>query len=353
MLAHAATPAAREASRSGEQIYADACVACHGGRGTGAPRALRGFELQPPDFTDCSFATREGNPDWLAMVHRGGPARGFDPMMPAFEGALTDEEIDRVIGYLRTFCAEPGWPRGELNLPRAFFTEKAYPEDEAVLTSGIALQGRGSVANELAYEKRLTKRVQLEIAVPFAFQDIDGASGWVGGIGDLALAVKGVLFESLPAGSILSAGAELSFPTGDEARGLGTGTWAATPFVSYGQLLPASAFVQAQAGVDLTFDTAKAPREWFARAAVGRSFTQGRWGRLFTPMVEALATRGFAASDAVEWDLVPQMQVTLSARQHVRADVGVRVPLFQPSAATALYVYLLWDWFDGSLTEGW
>jgi len=195
--------------------------------------------------------------------------------------------------------------------------------------------------------------VQLEIAVPFAFQDIDGASGWVGGIGDLALAVKGVLFESLPAGSILSAGAELTFPTGDEARGLGTGTWAATPFVAYGQLLPASAFVQAQAGVDLTFDTAKAPREWFARAAVGRTFTQGRWGRLFTPMVEALATRGFAASDAVEWDLVPQMQVTLSARQHVRADVGVRVPLFQPSAATALYVYLLWDWFDGGLTEGW
>jgi hypothetical protein len=193
----------------------------------------------------------------------------------------------------------------------------------------------------------------MEVAVPFTFQDINGASGWVGGIGDLALAVKGVLFESLPAGSILSLGAELTFPTGDEARGLGTGTWAATPFLAYGQLLPASTFLQAHAGVDLTFDTAKAPREWFARAAVGRMFTQGRWGRLFTPMVEALATRGFAASDEVEWDLVPQMQVTLSARQHVRADVGVRVPLFRPSAATELNFYLLWDWFDGSLAEGW
>jgi mono/diheme cytochrome c family protein len=351
--AGAASPAEREASRSGEQIYADACVACHGVRGAGAPRALRGFELQPPNFTDCNFATREGNADWLAMVHRGGPARGFDPMMPAFGGALTDEEIDRVIAYLRTFCAEPGWPRGELNLPRAFFTEKAYPEDEAVLTSGIALQGRGSVANELAYEKRLTKRVQMEIAVPVTFQDIGGTSGWVGGIGDIALAVKGVVLESLPAGSILSAGAELTFPTGDEARGLGTGTWAASPFLAYGQLLPASAFVQAQAGAELPFDTAKAPNEWFARAALGRIFTMGRWGRLVTPMVEALATREIAPGAEIQWDLVPQMQVTLSTRQHVRADVGVRVPLYRPSAATELHLYLLWDWFDGGLGEGW
>lgn len=353
-LGRAASPADREASRSGEQIYADACAACHGARGTGAARALRGFALQPPNFTDCGFATREPNTDWLAMVHRGGPARGFDPMMPAFGDALTDDEIDRVIGYLRTLCTEEGWPRGELNLPRAMFTEKAYPEDEAVLTTGVALQGTGSIANELVFERRLTKRVRLEIAVPFAFQDGGaGGSGWAGGIGDLAVAAKGVLLESLRAGAIVALTGELTFPTGDAARGFGTGTWAVAPFLHYGQLLPAQAFLQVQLGAEFPFDTAKAPREGVARAALGRMFTMGRWGRLVTPMVEVLAVRELSSGADVEWDLVPEAQVTLSARQHVRTAAALRVPLYRPSAATELYVYLLWDWYDGGLGEGW
>jgi hypothetical protein len=162
-----------------------------------------------------------------------------------------------------------------------------------------------------------------------------------------------VLLESLAAGSILSAGAELTFPTGDASRGLGTGTWAASPFLAYGQLLPASAFVQAQLGAELPFDTAKAPNEGFARAALGRSFTMGRWGRLVTPMIEAVATREFTSGAEVQWDLVPQVQVTLSTRQHVRAAAGALVPLYRPSAATEFHVYVLWDWFDGGLGEGW
>ena len=48
--------------------------------------------------------------------------------MTAFVDALSDDEIARVIEYVRTFCRGPGWPRGDLNFPLAFFTEKAYPE---------------------------------------------------------------------------------------------------------------------------------------------------------------------------------------------------------------------------------
>ena len=52
--------------------------------------------------------------------------------MPAFGDALSPEDIALAVSHLRTFCTEAAWPRGDLNLPRAFFTEKAFPENEAV-----------------------------------------------------------------------------------------------------------------------------------------------------------------------------------------------------------------------------
>src|SRR6185436_15343887 len=131
-----AQPAAR-AGLSGEQLYRTACAACHGNDGRGQPIAVRGFELEPPDFTDCHLTTPEADLDWSSVIHQGGPARAFDRMMPAFGDELSDEEISKVIGHIRTFCAERGWPRGDLNLPRALVTEKAFPENEAVVTTTV------------------------------------------------------------------------------------------------------------------------------------------------------------------------------------------------------------------------
>ena len=38
---------------TGKQLYDAACAACHGPDGRGQPIAVRGFETDPPDFTDC------------------------------------------------------------------------------------------------------------------------------------------------------------------------------------------------------------------------------------------------------------------------------------------------------------
>ena len=130
--------------RTGAEIWDVACAACHGPDGAGQPRAVLGFDVHIPDLRDCTFATAEPTPDWFAVVHEGGPVRGFDRMMPAYGNALSDEEIARVVDYTRGFCRElPDWPLGDLNLPRALFTEKAFPENEVVLTSEIALARSG------------------------------------------------------------------------------------------------------------------------------------------------------------------------------------------------------------------
>ena len=103
---------------TGRDVYQTACVSCHGIEGKGAPRTAVGFDTRLPDFTDCSFATKEPDGDWSATIHNGGPARGFSPIMPAFRDVLDEEQIDNVIGHLRSFCTNRSWPRGELNFPR-------------------------------------------------------------------------------------------------------------------------------------------------------------------------------------------------------------------------------------------
>jgi hypothetical protein len=55
-----------------------------------------------------------------------------------------------------------------------------------------------------------------------------------------------------------------------------------------------------------------------------------------------------------EWDVVPQIQISLSKLQHVLLDVGVRIPLNErEERKPQVLVYLLWDWFDGGLFDFW
>jgi len=351
VLAPAAARAdASPPGRTGAQIYASACAACHGADGRGAPSSLTGLEVAVPDFTDCAFATPEPDADWLAVSHLGGPERVFDRRMPAFGEALAAEELQRTVDHVRTFCTSRAWPRGELNLPRALVTEKAFPENEAVLT--VTATG-DAVGNEFLYEKRLGPRSQIEVVVPVDFAQQE-SGGWKQGLGDAAFALKHALYHSHERGSIISVAGEVVFATGKEDLGLGKGVTVFEPFVSFGQVLPADSFVQAQAGFELPTDRDAAENEAFWRVALGKTFTRGRWGRAWSPMVELLGSRALVSGETTHWDLVPQMQVTLSRRQHIMMNAGVRFPLNDREGRdTRFMVYLLWDWFDGGLFEGW
>lgn len=340
------------APSSDRAVYAVACAACHGMDGRGA---AVDFEEELPDFSDCSFATREPDADWFGIAHSGGPTRAFSRMMPAFGKALSQRELQQALDHVRTFCPDRRWPRGELNLPRPLFTTKAFPEDEAVFTSTISTEGPTRVANKIIYETRIGPTAQIEVIAPFSYRE--GAGSGVGseaGVGDVALAYKRALWHDLRRGSIFSAAAELILPTGDDEKGLGSGTTILEPFVAWGQILPRDSFLQAQLGAELPFDTDRAGREGFFRIAGGKSWVEGMFGRTWSPMLELLAARELTSGAAVHWWAVPQAQVTLSTRQHIRANVGLRIPLDDRDVRdTELAFYLLWDWFDGGLTEGW
>jgi len=343
------------ALETGKEIFDAACIACHGPGATGQPQSTLGFEPPAtfPDFSDCNGSTRERTWDWRAIIHEGGPRRGFSEIMPAFGDALTLDQLGRVMAYLREQCPEPAWPLGELNMPRPLFTEKAFPEDEWVIQSSVDASGRGAAASKIIYEKRFGARNQIEIVAPFAFQRNE--TEWVGGVGDVVAGYKRVLVSSLPAGSIVSVAGEAVLPTGHEARGLGLGVPTFETFLAVGQLLPRLSFIQFQGGGELPTDTGRAARAVFGRLAFGKSFAVDRsFGRLWTPMVEVLMDRAFHAHAHTSWDLAPQLQVSLNRRQHVRVNVGVRYPLRNTdSRSTQVVFYGLWDFFDGGLRDGW
>lgn len=338
---------------SGKQLYMDACANCHGVDGKGASNRQLGLQTLPPDFTDCTFASREPDGDWIDVAHQGGPTRGFSNEMPAFGDALTDNELQKITDHIRTFCKDDRWPRGELNLPRPLVTEKAYPEDEAVLTTSFDIQNEGSVFNEIVYERRFGAQNQLEIVFPFGYSELPNGN-WTGGhLGDMAVGVKRTLHHSLNSGSIVSLTGEVILPTGDETLGYGKGTTVLEPFVTYGQILPYNGFLHFQSGLEYPLLRDKANDEAFWRAAVGKSFNPIPRGRTWSPMVEILGSRELESGAVNHWDIAPQMQVTLNTRQHIMLNVGLRIPADDSDRDPQLMFYILWDWFDGGLFEGW
>lgn len=348
--------------QAGEKIFKSACVACHGADTRGMPTEVAGFEKPRtfPDFTQCSQTTPEPDSTWKAIITEGGPYRGFSEIMPSFKEALTSQQIDDVVAYLRSQCRNPRWPRGELNLPRALVTEKAYPEDEVVISTAMNAQGAPGGATHIIHEQRFGVKNQIEVDVPVNFQDQNHT--WYGGVGDTTLGVKRVMFSSLrsesilnPSGSILSLFGGAILPTGNKARGFGTGTTTFETFAAFDQLFRTNTFIQTQFGADLPRHTDIAPQSIFFNTAVGQSFTANRGlGRLWSPMFEFVGARDLVDNAKTNWDVVPQMQVTISKRQHIRANLGVRVPVNNTAGRPVqVEFYLLWDWFDGRLNEGW
>jgi mono/diheme cytochrome c family protein len=340
---------------NGQRIYRNGCIACHGSTGKGAPQTSTEFKRPDtfPDFTRCDQTTAEPNSAWKDVVVNGGPSRGFSQIMPAFGEVLRSDEINDVIAYMRGFCTNKHWPRGELNLPRALVTEKAYPEDEFVISTAVNASGAPGFTIDLIHEQRFGMKNQIEIDVPI--NAMDQNHSWNSGLGDITFAVKRVMFSSLRTGSILSLQGGVLAPTGNSQHGFGAGTTTFETFAAFDQLFPTNTFVQFQMGADLPHRTDIVPQSLFWRMAIGQTFIANHGlGRMWSPMVEFVADRDLEDGARTNWDIVPEMQVTISRRQHVRANIGVRSPMTNTMGrGKQVMFYVLWDWADGKLWEGW
>jgi mono/diheme cytochrome c family protein len=335
------------AELSGATLYGEACASCHGQDGRGTPEGTA-IQVPLPDFTDCSFTTREPVSDWSFVVAHGGAAMGLSAQMPAYDTVLTPEEIHRVIEYIKGFCTEEGWPAGELNFRRPIFTTKAYPENEAVAEQRFTKGPGGNAVwqTKLIVEGRVGRRGQVELNVPFPIDDpSDGPTE--GGIGDLAVSYKQVLYASLEHLSIASAQLELVLPSGDRDRGLGDGTVSFEPSLLAGTALLHPIVLQGQLTGLVPVDENRADRG--VRFRLASSYPLGSLRRDWWPTLEFEALQNVSADES-EFFLTPQIYKAIRKRGHVAVALGVQVPVGGRQPFDYRIVgFLLWEFLDGGL----
>jgi mono/diheme cytochrome c family protein len=98
-LLGAASARAADSPGLSERIYLERCGPCHGERGRGDGPTAPALQPPPRDFGSPGFWQGKTTESLRAVV-KGGKA---GTMMPPFEGALTDAEIDAVVEYIRRF----------------------------------------------------------------------------------------------------------------------------------------------------------------------------------------------------------------------------------------------------------
>jgi mono/diheme cytochrome c family protein len=308
-----------------DSLYAAWCSHCHGADARGTPVASARLAVRPADLASCAASTAETEEQWVGIVTRGGAAYGLSLDMPAYGEAGTAEQIRSIVRYARSLCHEHGWPPGELNFPRAFLVEKAFPENEVVVTA----HGR---SQQVIYERRIGRRFQFEGEALAVFDSLrrpfDGVTA----------ALKYNLWHSLERRALVTLGLEASPPLGRRER------WELEPYVAAGA--ERAGFV-VQGQVVGGWEEAEGIAGASCRLGVGRAIAGDR----LVPMLEAgwdVPREGDATLS-----LYPQVWVRLSRLGHVAASVGAETPVTPRGRRARLIAFLLWDFGDAPLLRGW
>ena len=93
-------PVAR-AEDTGKKTYTDKCLVCHGTKGNGKGPAAMALRPAPPDFTDSGFWDEKTDEALAGVIRKGKPGT---PM--GGYGEFTDEQLNDLISYLKTFKKE-------------------------------------------------------------------------------------------------------------------------------------------------------------------------------------------------------------------------------------------------------
>ena len=273
-----------------EQLYQAACAACHGADGKGQPQSIVGFDTPLPDFTDCAFTTPEADLDWSSVIHKGGRIRALDRRMPAFGDALS-ERGDRRARRLPARLlrrARLAARRPELSA-RLLHREGVSRKRGGVHARESARRRAGRVENGSSCSSSASASARSTRSTCRSRFTRTSAGAWSRGLGDVNVALKYALYDSLARGFIVSAGGEVTLPTGKESAAWAAASTIFEGFGMFGQALPRrrrSCSCTPGSKCRRT-PTSRARRCTGARRSARRS-PPGRWGRAWSPMVEVL-----------------------------------------------------------------
>ncbi len=338
------------------KLYQTNCAACHGATGKPDPEnpVFRELGIFPANFTDPLFNSREPSRDWFMVIKHGGAALGRSEIMPAFKDSLSDEEIHLIVAYIKTLAGDHGYPSGDMNFILPIRTKKAFPEDEVVwkfrFQNNIGDTSRDQVRNVLEIEKRFLKRFQFSFELSHTFDDaIDDNKG---NIDQIEPGIKYVLYSSTAHQFITSLGTLVAIKTeehGDSNEFI--------PYIAAAKRLTDKITFQSTARADLPFDR-------FSDGSVELSgvvhWTPSPWPRSLHPGLELVASfpiergTGSDRADFAQLSLIPQAQIGLSKGGHIALNLGAELPINDTDRYDyKAYLYLIWDFADGGLLQGW
>ncbi len=91
-------------SPTGKQLYQAYCSQCHGLEGDGFGVNSYDLDVAPRDHTDTDEMSARTDEELFKAVKFGGKSVNKSVLMPAWEGNLSDDEIHRLVAYLRQLC---------------------------------------------------------------------------------------------------------------------------------------------------------------------------------------------------------------------------------------------------------
>ena len=90
----------------GQGLFAQNCASCHGEFGQGGPNPANTSEIIPPISTAAFLQTRD-DATIRAIVAQGQSDLGMPPFGASYGGLLSDDEIDAVVAFVRSWAANP------------------------------------------------------------------------------------------------------------------------------------------------------------------------------------------------------------------------------------------------------
>lgn len=92
--------------------YKSYCMQCHGMHGKGDGVNVPAMNVQPRDHSDNKYMMTRTNTDIYKAIKFGGPAVNKSVKMPAWGDTFTEEELQEMVGHIRTLCCEKELIRG-------------------------------------------------------------------------------------------------------------------------------------------------------------------------------------------------------------------------------------------------
>ena len=120
----AATPASVE--RTGQQVFAATCAACHGANGEGHPTWRIPNEdglLPPPPLNGDGHTWHHADGLLYRIVSRGGGIPGYESGMPAFGDQLSHQEIVNVLTYVKSLWGDKSFQGHSIRETQALLSE--------------------------------------------------------------------------------------------------------------------------------------------------------------------------------------------------------------------------------------